>query len=393
MKSAFSFARTPRLVFGTGSIARLPELVSQFGTRILLVTGVRALQSSGHWQDLVGGLQRVGVILEHIPVSSEPSPHLVDEAVAALRPKGVQVVVAVGGGSIIDAGKAISAMLPEHESVVAFLEGVGDPARHRGRKVPFVAVPTTTGTGSEATKNAVLTLRGHGGFKKSLRHDHFVPEVALVDPLLTRACPPELTAACGMDAFTQLLESYVGTGASPLTDLLVVDGMRRVRDCLHRAVHHGLAEAQAREEMAYAALLSGLALANAGLGVVHGLAAPLGTLAPIPQGAACATLVAAATKKNVLCLQQRQDEQSKAALAKYAHVGALSTGQSGSLGEQCQRLVDILSQWTEEFRMPHLGEFGPKRAQLQCVAQQGENKNNPVQLTEEQRFQLLAERL
>lgn len=133
MKSAFSFARTPRLVFGTGSIARLPELVSQFGTRILLVTGVRALQSSGHWQDLVGGLQRVGVILEHIPVSSEPSPHLVDEAVAALRPKGVQVVVAVGGGSAIDAGKAISAMLPEHESVVAFLEGVGDPARHRGR--------------------------------------------------------------------------------------------------------------------------------------------------------------------------------------------------------------------------------------------------------------------
>ena len=260
-------------------------------------------------------------------------------------------------------------------------------------EVPFVAVPTTAGTGSEATKNAVLTLRGQGGFKKSLRHDHFVPEVALVDPLLTRTCPPELTAACGIDAFTQLLESYVSTGASPLSDLLVLDGMRRVRDCLHRAVHHGLADAQAREEMAYAALLSGLALANAGLGVVHGLAAPLGTLAPIPHGAACATLVAAATKKNVFCLQQRQDEQSKAAPAKYTHVGALLTGPSGSLGEQCQPLVDILSQWTEEFRMPHLGEFGLKRAQLQRGAQQGENTNNPGPLTEEQRVQLLAERL
>lgn len=260
-------------------------------------------------------------------------------------------------------------------------------------EVPFVAVPTTAGTGSDATKNAVLTLRGQGGFKKSLRHDHFVPEVALVDPLLTRTCPPELTAACGMDGFTQLLESYVSTGAYPLTDLLVLDGMSRVGDCLHRAVHHGLADAQAREEMAYAALLSGLALANAGLGVVHGLAAPLGPLAPIQHGAACGTLVAAATKKNVLCLQQRQDEQSNAALAKYAHVGAMLTGQSGSLEEQCQRLVDIFSQWMEEFRIPHLGEFGLKRAQLQCIAQQGENKNNHVPLTEEQRFQLLAERL
>jgi len=393
VKSGFSFARTPRIVFGCGSLERLPEQVGQFGTRILLVTGARALRSSGTWQDVVDGLRRVGTIVAHVAVSSEPSPHLVDEAVAALRPKGVEVVVAVGGGSALDAGKAISAVLPTHESVMAFLEGVGDPGRHHGHKVPFVAVPTTAGTGSEATKNAVLTMRGPDGFKKSLRHDHFVPDVALVDPLLARTCPPELTAACGMDAFTQLLESYVSTGASPLTDLLALEGMRRVRDYLHRAVTNGLTDWQAREGMAYAALLSGLTLANAGLGVVHGLAGPLGAVAPVPHGVACGTLLAAATKMTIATLQQKGDEQSTLALAKYARVGQLLTGDHGDHKQQCQRLIDVLVQWSEDFRLPRLGVFGLEATHLRKVAQEGENKNNPALLTEEQRLALLMERL
>ncbi|MCR4439091.1 MAG: iron-containing alcohol dehydrogenase [bacterium] len=391
--AAFSFSRTPHIVFGCGSLARLPELVNRFGSRLLLVTGTHALCTSGKLQEILAALRYVGVVVEHLTLAEEPSPQLVDEAVEALRPKAVQVVVAVGGGSALDAGKAISAMLPEEGSVAAFLEGIGDPERHSGGKVPFIAVPTTAGTGSEATKNAVLTMRGPGGFKKSLRHEHFVPEVALVDPVLSCTCPPELTAACGMDAFTQLLESYVSTNASPLTDLLAVQGMERVRDCLERAVRDGALDIQARDGMAYAALLSGLTLANAGLGIVHGLAGPLGALAPIPHGVACGTLLATATRMTIDSLRQADDARSRLALEKYGTVGALLTGAEGDVLTQCRRLVDELERWTVRFRIPRLGSFGLDEALLREVARQGENKNNPAALDQEQRLALLQERL
>lgn len=391
--ASFSFSRTPRIVFGCGSMARLPDLVAQFGSRILLVTGTQALHASGKLQEIVAALRRVGVVLELLTVAEEPSPQLVDEAAEALRPKDVQVVVAVGGGSVLDAGKAISAMLPEDGAVAAFLEGVGYPERHSGKKVPLIAVPTTAGTGSEATKNAVLTRRGPGGFKKSLRHEHFVPDVAIVDPVLSCTCPPELTAACGMDAFTQLLESYVSSKASPLTDLLALQGMERVRDCLERAVTNGAVDIEAREGMAYAALLSGLTLANAGLGIVHGLAGPLGALAPIPHGVACGTLLAAATRITIDSLRQADDEQSRLALEKYGTVGALLTGEKGDALMRCRRLVDEIERWTEWFRIPRLGRFGLDEALLREVARQGENKNSPAALSEEQRLALLLERL
>ncbi|MBC7187499.1 MAG: iron-containing alcohol dehydrogenase [Calditrichaeota bacterium] len=393
MMASFSFSRTPRIVFGCGSVARLPELVAQFGSRILLVTGTQALSASGKLQEIMAALRRVGVVVEHLTVAEEPSPQLVDEAAEALRPKSVRVVVAVGGGSVLDAGKAISAMLPENGTVAAFLEGVGHPERHSGKKVPFIAVPTTAGTGSEATKNAVLTRRGPGGFKKSLRHEHFVPDVAIVDPVLSCTCPPELTAACGMDAFTQLLESYVSSKASPLTDLLALQGMERVRDCLERAVTNGAVDIEAREGMAYAALLSGLTLANAGLGIVHGLAGPLGALAPIPHGVACGTLLAAATRMTIASLRQADDEQSRLALEKYGTVGALLTGEKGDVLTQCWRLVDEMERWTERFRLPRLGSYGLDEALLREAARQGENKNNPAALSEEQRLALLRERL
>ncbi|MDZ7338150.1 MAG: iron-containing alcohol dehydrogenase [candidate division KSB1 bacterium] len=393
MNASFSFARTPSIVFGCGSIARLPELAAKFGQRALLVTGRRSWRSSKAGAEAIQSLHRALQVVEVIRVEGEPSVELVDNAVEAVRPRGVEVVVAIGGGSVLDAGKAISAMLREGGPVTAFLEGVGHPERHTGTKLPFIAIPTTAGTGSEATKNAVLTVHGRLPCKKSLRHDNFIPDMAIVDPDLSRTCPPEVTAACGMDAFTQLLESYVSTGASPLTDVLALKGMAHVRDFLHRAVAHGLHDLEARAGMAYAALLSGITLANAGLGVVHGLAGPLGAIAPIPHGVACGTLLAAATKMTVQSLLQAEGEHNQLALQKYATVGKLLTGESGSVEAQCTRLVEALWEWTEALPIPRLGAYGLSEARLRQVADAGDNKNNPAPLTPEQRFSVLMERL
>ena len=258
--ASFQFYRTPRVRFGAGAFAALAEEAAGFGDEVLVVTGRRSLRASGRLDRLLRSLGERSLAHTVVETSGEPSPERIDEAVAAFRDRRISVVLAVGGGSVVDAGKAISAMLPCAGSVRSYLEGVGD-REHSGEKLPFIAVPTTAGTGSEATKNAVLSSVGLDGFKASLRHDNFVPDLAVLDPELSLSCPADVSAACGMDAFCQLLESYVSTRASPLTDSLAVEGLRRAAGSLVAVCTTGADDLEARASMTHASFVSGITLA------------------------------------------------------------------------------------------------------------------------------------
>jgi len=280
MAEGFAFARIPSLHFGAGKISELPKAAAAFGTEALLVTGGSSLKASGHLGRIQESLRQAGLRTHSLIIDAEPSTSFIDGTCARLRSLGLQVVIGIGGGSVIDGAKAISAMLPHGNSVLDHLEDVGRNVPHTGVKLPYLAVPTTSGTGGEMTKNAVLSMVGPEGYKKSLRHENLIPDAVIVDPELMVSCPPHITAACGMDAFTQLLEPYLSPIASPLTDALALSGLEKIRDCLIPACTDRGGEIPVRAGMAYASMLSGLVLANAGLGIVHGLASPIGGFFP-----------------------------------------------------------------------------------------------------------------
>ncbi|MEW5967896.1 MAG: iron-containing alcohol dehydrogenase [Pseudomonadota bacterium] len=390
----FSVSRLPRIEFGSGALARLPAIVRGYGTHALLVTGAGSLKSSRFWPVVIEGLQTQGVAWRHLSIPGEPSPVMVDEAVRALRDERIDVVVGIGGGSALDAAKAIAGLLRPGNPVMDHLEGVGPELPYVGPATPFIAVPTTAGTGSEATRNAVLSVQGEGGFKKSFRDEKLVAEVALVDPDLLATCPPSVIAANGMDAFTQLLESYVSSRAAPLTDSLAWGGMKAARDGL-LALYADAGDAAARERMAYAALVSGIALAQVGLGSVHGLAAPLGAFFPIPHGVACGTLVAAATRINIETLRAR--EPGHPALAKYAQIGRLLSRQ-GHLDPAASHaaLIDTLATWTRELGLPTLAHYGVTAGDVPRIVANSRGssmKTNPVRLEDAEIAAILMARL
>jgi alcohol dehydrogenase class IV len=392
--NSFAFSGIPGIVFGPGEFHRVPRIVKGMGDRVLVVTGLSSLERSGKWDELAAGLAGESIRCSRVTLQGEPSPDFVDDTVSQFRGRGMQVVLAAGGGSVVDAGKAISAMLTQDASVYEFLEGVGNRT-HDGEKLPFVAVPTTSGTGSEATKNAVLSRVGPQGFKKSIRHDRFVPDVAVIDPELMLSCPPEVSAACGLDAFTQLLESYVSTHANPFTDALAYSGLSFLKDSL---VPVSTVEGQSigkRAAMAYAALVSGITLANAGLGVVHGLASPIGGLFSIPHGVVCGTLVGAETRVNVEKLRG-PGQGNRVVLKKYAEIGALLSGKAfreGEIESCCDLLIEKIDGWIETLAIPRLSEYGVRASDLDGIARSAGNKNNPVSLTAEEIKTLLSMRL
>jgi len=395
--SSFDVAALPRIAFGSGRIQELPGLVPEFGRRVLVITGRQAFRATSHWSSLLAGLTRAECEVWDMSVEDEPSPQLVDAAVTRFRPHGIEVVVGVGGGSVLDAAKAIAGLLPFGNSVLDHLEGVGRGVPYRGPALPFIAVPTTAGTGSEATKNAVLSVRGEGGYKKSFRHDTLVPRLALVDPELLASCSAEQIAANGMDAFTQLLESYVSLNANPLTDALAWSGLKAVREHFliawrggnEREVH------EARAAMAYGSLLSGITLAQVGLGSVHGLASPLGALFPIPHGVVCGTLVAAATETNIGAMRAREPQHP--ALGKYAAVGRLmSDHQEFSEDEALQALVEQLQSWTITMGLARLGRYGVRSEDIGRIVADSRGssmKTNPIVLEDEEIARIVEERL
>jgi alcohol dehydrogenase len=345
--SPFAIARLPRIEFGSGTLEKLPDMAASYGRHLLVVTGARSFAESAAGTRLFANLRGHSLSWEQVRVFGEPSPEFVDATVAALRGTRFDAVVGIGGGSALDAAKAIAGLLRPGNSVMDHLEGVGPELPYRGPATPFIAVPTTAGTGSEATKNAVLSAPG--GFKKSFRDDRLVAEWAIVDPDLLATCPPALIAADGLDAFTQLLESFVSTRANPMTDALARSGIMAARDGLLALYRQQSAAACA--QMAYASLLSGICLAQTGLGSVHGLASPLGAFFPIPHGVVCGTLVASATATNIAALDARDPDSP--ALPKYAEIGRRFAMQKGLNGSDARRfLVDALRDWEVELALP-----------------------------------------
>lgn len=386
MINQFTFASTPLLHFGGGKISQLPSILKSYGSKVLLVTGARSFITSPAGKTLLEHTDLIHCSVEKYFVEKEPTPDVIDAAVRKYNVWHPDVVVAIGGGSALDAGKAISAMLPLGESVKPYLEGVGN-RMHPGSKVPFIAVPTTAGTGSEATKNAVISETGDNGYKCSLRHNNFVPDVSLIDPELAISCPPFVTAASGMDAFTQLLESYLSTTANPLTDAWALEGLKLVSRSLIKAYTEG-SDLTARTDMALAAYLSGITLANAGLGLVHGFASSIGGFFDIPHGVICSTLMPAA---NTITVQKlRSEKTNPIALIKYAEAGKIFSQIEGKSEDYyIDSFLAVLQSYHQQLGIPRLNACGISKTDHKKISDKTNNKNNPAKLEKEEILRVL----
>jgi alcohol dehydrogenase class IV len=374
----FEFATATRIIFGDGSAGTLPELVRTFGTHPLIVTGASKERAAS----LVSALPA-----ETFAAPGEPTVEMVREGARLVQKAAYDVVISIGGGSAIDAGKAIAAIATNGGEPLDFLEVVGKGRALEAPPLPFIAVPTTAGTGSEVTRNAVLGSEEHG-VKASLRSPLMLPRVALVDPELTYGLPPAITAFTGLDALTQLIEPYVSARANPLVDAICTDGMGRAAGALRRAFLDG-ADREARHDMALASLFGGLALANAGLGVVHGFAAPLGGGWKAPHGALCAALLPHGMAANVAALRARTPEHP--ALERYGTIARLLTGRRDASAEDG---IDWVRALCDELNVPALRAWGITEADLPGVVEKAARassmKANPIALTSEELLAVVA---
>jgi len=353
----FEFATAGRIVFGAGTFAQLDSIASQFGSKPFLVTGKRG--SGFH-------------------VTHEPTIDLIREGVEAFRDGGCDMVIAIGGGSAIDAGKAIAAAAANPGDLLEYLEVIGKGRPLDAVPYPFIAVPTTAGTGSEVTRNSVIGSPEHG-VKVSLRSPLMLARVAIIDPDLTRSLPPAVTASTGLDALTQVIEPYVCSRANPMTDNFCLDGIRHAAANLPRAYCNG-DDGDARNGMCWASLLGGLALANAGLGVVHGFAAPIGGKFDAPHGAICAALLPAGMRANIRALRERDPESP--ALDRYRAIARILTGDQNAIPEDGAQWVEGL---TRQLAILPLRAYGICNRDLPELAEKAARassmKANPVALT------------
>ena len=390
MVKPFQFSRLPAINFGSGKIKVLPGLIRRYGKSIILATAKGSFMNSTYAGYLFESFRNEGITYNHVIIPGEPSPEMIDSITGRFADVAADAVVAIGGGSVLDAGKAVSAMIRVPGSVKEYLEGVGT-REHPGTKLPFIAIPTTSGTGSEATKNAVISRVGKEGFKKSLRHDNFVPDFAIVDPELTLTCPKAVTAAGGMDCFTQLTESYLSDKSSEYTDALAWEGLGAIKTSLVQSYQNG-DDINARTGMSFAALTSGICLANAGLGVVHGFASSIGGMFNVPHGVVCGTLMAQANAVTVRVM--RRGRIDAAVMNKYVRLGKLFLGSDGKPDEYyVDGFIEYLLKLSDELDLPLLGKYGISGEDIEPVCRVTELKNNPVKLGLEDLIEILSSRL
>lgn len=370
----FEFATAARIVFGVGVSERLAGLYGELGKRPLVLVGSDAGRHAGLIAGLDGGELWAGGV-------GEPDFARVREGVQRAREGGCDGVIAIGGGSVIDGGKAIAMLMRNGGDSMDYAEVIGGGRSVERRSAPFIAVPTTAGAGAEVTRNAVLRSSEHG-VKVSLRSAWMLPAVALVDPLLTVGMPASVTASTGMDALSQVIEPFVSVRANAVTDLLCRDGARRIAGAIERVFLDG-SDVDARGEMALGALYGGMALANGGLGAVHGFAAPIGGAFDAPHGAVCAALLGPVMRKNL--------EQCGADVRqRYAELARILTGRSGAVGEDGVVWVEEL---TQRLGVLGLGRYGVRAEDIPrlsaAAAAASSMRGNPVVFGERELCEIL----
>ena len=382
----FEFSTPTRILFGPGAVREVAPAAKVLGERALVVAG-RDPERAG---PLVEHLRTQGVAVATFSVPGEPTVERVRGGVERARETDCDLVVGFGGGSVLDAGKAVAALLANGGDPLDYLEVIGKGRALVRPSAPYIAIPTTAGTGAEVTRNAVLASTEHS-VKASLRSDFMYPRLAVVDPELTLTLSPAVTASTGLDALTQLVEPFVSTAANPLTDALCRDGMARVTRSLRRAWEDGR-NAAAREDMALASLFGGLALANAKLGVVHGCAAVLGGRYPAPHGAVCARLLPVVMAANVAALHDRST--SGPALRRYEEVARILTGRPEATIADGIRWAQTLC---ADLGIPPLGRHGMVAADIPGLVTETQRasstKGNPIRLTDEELADILRHAL
>lgn len=386
MATAFEFTAPPRIVFGPGTLRQAGPLARAWGVRALVVTGGHPARA----KPLLDLLAAEDVAATVFPVPVEPTTDLVRQGVALALEKRCEMVIGFGGGSPLDTAKAIAILATNGGDPLDYLEVIGRGQPLTRPALPLLAIPTTAGTGSEATRNAVIASPEHR-VKVSLRSLLMVPRIALVDPELTYDVPPAVTASTGMDALTQLIEPFTSRRANPMVDVLCRDGIARVARSLVRAWRDGQ-DAAAREDMALASLYGGLALANAGLGAVHGFAGPVGGTFRAPHGAVCAVLLPHVIAMNVQALRQREPRHP--ALARYAEIAELLTGHEGVPVEAG---VDWLRDLAAGLEIPPLRAYGLTKADIPALVEKtavaSGTQTNPIVLTKDELAGILARAL
>ena len=373
----FEFTSAGRIIFGRGAAGQMAPLVRELGRRALVVVGRDLSRQAA----VLDGLRLAGVEIETFAVPSEPTVDQVRAGTQLARQARVEVVVGLGGGSALDAAKAIAILATHDGDVLDYLEVIGAGKTFIAPGLPMVAVPTTAGTGTEVTRNAVLASQEHG-VKVSVRSHFLLPRLAIVDPTLSSDMPPALTARTGCDTLTQLIEPFVSVRAGPLTDALCREGLQLASRSLRRAFQEG-SDQESRDGMALASTLSGLALANAGLGVVHGLAGPIGGMIPAPHGAICAALLPGAMEVNLQALRARDPHSP--AIPRYNEIGRLLTGRSeADAADGAGWTADLCG----DLENPRLSTYGLTRSLLPVIIERAllarSTRTNPVTLTAEE---------
>ncbi len=376
----FAFRTAPEILFGAGTLAQAPIHAARYGKRCLLVTGKHSLSRTGQLSRLEESLGNNGAVALHCVVDGEPDLAIVDACARVARENHCDVVLAVGGGSVLDAAKAAAALATNEGAAIDYVEAVGKGRNIEKQPLPFIAVPTTAGSGSEVTKNAVVRVP-ELRVKRSIRSDSMIPRLAIIDPALIASAPRSVAASSGLDALTHLIEAYLSKGALPMTDALVVPGISMAYRALW-ALAENRTDSETHDSMALAALWGGIALANAGLGAVHGLVAPLGGFCLVPHGAGCGCLLPATFAANVQALRARAP--SSPALARADHVARLLLGDDAP-----EKTPEYAAREFERLRrsldVPPLSIYGVSEADFAGIiagSRAGSMRNNPIELSD-----------
>lgn len=369
----FEFATATRIIFGAGTINEVPALARALGRRVLLVIG----SQQEFVTRTIDQLREHDLEVDTFSIEGEPKINTVLEGVRRAKEIKAEVIIGLGGGSALDTGKAISALLTNPGDPLDYLEVIGRGQALKHQAAPYIAIPTTAGTGSEVTRNAVLASPEHK-VKVSLRSPLMLSRLAVIDPELTYSLPPSITASTGLDALTQVIEPYTCNATNPMTDAICREGMTRAARSLQKAYHHG-SDAAAREDMSIAALFGGLALANAKLGAVHGLAGPIGGLFPAPHGTICARLLPFVIEANIIALQSRAADSP--VLQRYAEVAQILTGRSTARAEDA---IGWLHDLCTDLNVPPLSQFGITPDDFPTIIAQAQKassmRGNPIEL-------------